>query len=204
MKLSDYLKRVEWGENVLIEHTSLSAYPRVFYAIGETYGWDNILTVDVLDSIMPVWRWLRLANVDVPYYVKRVKVGGTSEWGNIVFEVDPHKDPGIFLNRLSSMIKEYYSENPKTVSILMNPEKLIPLQNNNPRFILSLANLGYAYLGNPTRKTFYFVNVDLADSGYVAILEEAFIRVIRVLDDGSIVVAKSPRIKEEGTRLKPL
>ncbi|KUH33778.1 hypothetical protein APY94_04440 [Thermococcus celericrescens] len=202
MRLADYLRDIEWGESVLIEHTSLSAYPRVFHTIGEVYGWGRLLIVDVLDSSMSIIRWLRLSKVKIPGKIRRIKVGGTSDWGEVVLEVDPHKDPGIFLNRLSRSVREYYRENPKTVSILMNPEKLIPLHGNSPRFILSLSNLGYAFLGNPVRKTFYFVNVDLAERRYVAILEEAFIRVLRIDDSGSITVLKSPHADEEGLTLE--
>ncbi|NJE61759.1 DUF257 family protein [Thermococcus sp. 21S7] len=202
MRLAEYLNRVEWGENVLVEHTSLSSYPLIFHTIGETYGWERILIVDVLDSIMPVLRWLRLSGIRIPENIRRIKVGGNSGWGEVVFEVDPHKDPGIFLNRLSANVREYYQKNPKTVSILMNPEKMIPLHSNNPRFILTLANLGYAFLGNQIRKTFYFVNLDLADRRYVAILEESFIRVIRIHDDGRVLLLKSPQVEEEGRTLE--
>lgn len=203
MRFSEYLSRIVQGENVLIEHTSLSPYPRLFYAIGNSYGWERVLLIDILDSSMPVIRWLRLVGFTVPQHTKRIKAGGISEWGEVLFEVDPHKDPGIFLSRFSNWINGYYSKNSGTVSVVMNPEKLIPLQTNNPRFIISLANLGVAFIGNPTRKTFYFVNTDLADRRYVALLEEAFIRVIRIGDDGKTVIVKSPE-DDEGASLEPV
>jgi hypothetical protein len=203
MRFSEYLKRIKDGENVLIEHTSLSPYPKLFYEIGNAYGWERLLLIDILDSSMPVIRWLRLAGFTVPTHVKRIKAGGVSEWGEVIFEIDPHKDPGIFLSRFSNWAVRYYSNNPGTVSVVMNPERLIPLQNNNPRFIISLTNLGVAFIGNPKRRTFYFVNTDLADRRYVALLEEAFIRVVRIDDDGRTVIAKSPG-EDEGASLEPV
>ncbi|NJE11033.1 DUF257 family protein [Thermococcus sp. MAR1] len=203
MRFSEYLSRIGPGETVLIEHTSLSPYPRLFHAIGSVHGWEKVLLIDILDSTMSAIRWLRLAGFTVPQHTKRIKAGGMSEWGEVLFEVDPYKDPGIFLSRLSKWLRDYYSKNPGTIAIIMNPERLIPLQNNNPRFVVSLTNLSVAFIGNSNKKAFYFVNTDLADKRYVALLEEAFTRVIRIGDEGKTVIVKSPG-EEEGASLEPV
>ncbi|ASJ09840.1 hypothetical protein A3L12_00235 [Thermococcus sp. P6] len=193
MKFGEYLRGIEKGESVLIEHTSLSNHPLLFHTIGETYGWEKILVVDIIDSLLPVLGWLNAAGLQVPMSIARIKAGGISNWGRVVLELNPHKDPGIFLTIFTKKLKEYYSENPGTVTVILNPERVIPIQGGDRRLILSLANLASAFLGNPNRKTFYFVNREIADRSYLALLEETFTRVLVVENDGKTRIAKSPR-----------
>ncbi|KQH81919.1 DUF257 family protein [Thermococcus thioreducens] len=202
MKFKEYIKTIQPGESVLIEHTSLSKHPLLFYAIGETCGWNRVLIVDVIDSVLPILRWLRLSGLQVPKDTPRVKAGGVSKWGRLLLEVDPHKDPGIFLSKFTQKLKEYYLKNPGTVTVILNPERMIPLQGNNRRFILSLANLASAFLGNSTRTTFYFVNYEMVERMYLALLEEAFTRVLIVKNEGRVLIAKSPHLEEEGMSLE--
>ncbi|WP_456366478.1 DUF257 family protein [Thermococcus sp.] len=203
MKFSEYIGGVKAGENVLIEHTSLSAYPVLFYLIGKTYGWGRLIMVDVIDSSLPILRWARHAGVELPSGLARIKAGGTSEWGRIILELDPHRDPGIFLTKFEGFIKGYYEEHSgeEMVTVIMNSERLVPIQNNRRGFILILTNFATSFIGNPGRRLFFFVNIDLADGRYVALLEEAFTRVIRI-DDKVPRVLKSPNSGEEGKELK--
>ncbi|QDA30492.1 hypothetical protein FH039_01115 [Thermococcus indicus] len=200
MNLKEYMREIKPGETVLIEHTSVSPYPVLLHAIGDVHGWERILVVDVIDSFLPVLRWLRLAGAEIPR-LKRVKAGGTSNWGEIIFEVNPHNDPAIFLSRFVRGIRDYYKRNPGTITVVMNPERLIPLQDNSPRFILNLADLASTFLGNTSRKTFYFVNRELSEERYLALLEEAFTRVVAVDNDGTVRVRKSPNLDEENAEL---
>ena len=202
MNFDEYLSNISPGESVLIEHTSLSTYALAFYAIGERYGWDRVLLVDVIDSSLPVIRWLRLSGLSVPADVMRIKAGGVSNWGRVLLEVDPHKDPGIFLSKFSRKIREVYAQNEYTVTVIMNPERLIPLQNGNRSFMLTLANMASAFIGNPNRVTFYFVNRDMAEDRYRALLEEAFTRVLTFTGPEELRILKSPNMGEEGTVLK--
>lgn len=201
MNFNDYLSKVSPGESVLIEHTSLSLHALAFYAIGEKYGWDRVLLVDVIDSSVPVVRWLRLSGLSVPENVTRIKAGGVSNWGRVILEVDPHKDPGIFLSKFSRKIREVYSKNDFTVTVVMNPERLAPLQNENRNFILTLSNIASAFLGDTRRVTFYFINRDLANRMYLALLEEAFTRVLAFTEKTKLTVMKSPEIEEEGSEI---
>ncbi|AHL22967.1 DUF257 family protein [Thermococcus nautili] len=201
MNFNDYLSKVSPGESVLIEHTSLSMHALAFYAIGEKYGWDRVLLVDVIDSSVPAVRWLRLSGLSVPENVTRIKAGGVSDWGNIILEIDPHKDPGIFLSKFSRKIREVYSKSDFTVTVIMNPERLVPLQNGNRNFILMLSNMASAFLGNPRRITFYFVNREMTEGIYLALLEEAFTRVLCFTGKRNLRVLKSPEMEEEGIEL---
>lgn len=84
MKFGEYLETLRPGESVLVEHTSISPYPVLFYEIGKNSGWDNILVIDIIDSALPVLRWLKFAGLDVPEKsIARIKAGGTSEWGGL-------------------------------------------------------------------------------------------------------------------------
>ncbi|WP_054839546.1 DUF257 family protein [Thermococcus sp. JCM 11816] len=205
MKFGEYLETLRPGESVLVEHTSISPYPVLFYEIGKNSGWDNILVIDIIDSALPVLRWLKFAGLDVPEKsIARIKAGGTSEWGGrIVIDVDPHKDPGIFMSKFLSNLLSYYRANKNVTTIIMNPpERIIPpLQDNRPSFVLYLANAAAGFLGNPHRKTFYFVNYELAHKGYLALLEEAFTRVLR-MEGSSVRILKSLNLDEEGTTLQ--
>ena len=203
MKFSEYVLGVKAGENVLIEHTSLSAYPVLFYLIGRAYGWERLILVDVIDSSLPILRWARHAGVELPSGLVRIKAGGTSEWGRVILELDPHRDPGIFLTKFESFVKNYYEEHSREemVTVIMNSERLVQIQNNRRGFILTLTNFATSFIGNPRRRSFHFVNVDLTDGRYVALLEEAFTRVIRI-DDRTPKVLKSPNSGEEGKELK--
>ncbi|MCD6372847.1 MAG: DUF257 family protein [Thermococcus sp.] len=202
MNFEEYLSKVSPGELVLIEHTSLSTHPLAFHKIGEKYGWDRALLVDIIDSSLPVLRWLRLSGINTPQDVMRIKVGGVSNWGNVILEVDPHKDPGIFLSKFSRKIREVYSKNDFTVTILMNPERLIPLQNGNRHFILNISGMASVFLGNPKRVAFYFVNREMADKMYLALLEEAFTRVLVFTEKTRLTVLKSPEMEEEGGEIE--
>lgn len=201
MNFKDYLSKVSPGESVLIEHTSLSLHALAFYAIGEKYGWDRVLLVDVIDSSVPVVRWLRLSGLSVPENVTRIKAGGVSNWGRVILEVDPHKDPGIFLSKFSRKIREVYSKRDFTATLIMNPERLVPLQNGNRNFILTISNMASAFLGNPRRITFYFVNREMTEKIYLALLEEAFTRVLCFTGKRNLRVLKSPEMEEEGIEL---
>lgn len=206
MRFSEYLRLIKPGEIVLLEHTSLSPYHFMLHAIGETYGWESVLVVDVIDSIIPVVRWAMLSGREIPADVKRIKVGGVSDFGNVILEIDPHKDPGIFMTRFSRYLRELYSSSSggrPLVTVIMNPERVIPMQNNDPRFILSLTGLAVTFLGNPIRRAFYFVNSDMAYPRYVFLLEELSTRVIRIDDSGKISVVKSPVVEEEDSILLP-
>jgi hypothetical protein len=201
MKLTDYLRTIKLGENVLVEHTSLSGYPEIFYLIGETHGWEKVLLVDIMDSSLTVLRWISISGRKIPENIVRLKAGGYSDWGKVLLTIDPHKDPGIFLSRFDRTVREYYSRHPNTVTIALNPERLIPLQNNDPQFILALAIFSAGFTGLP-RRSFHFVNVDIADRRYVALLEEAFIMILRIEGDEKVLVVKSPVREEEGTELE--
>lgn len=202
MKFREYLKEIRPGESVMIEHTSLSKHPLLFHAIGETHGWNRMLIVDIIDSVLPILRWLRLSEFHVPENVARIKAGGVSRWGRIILEVDPHKDPGIFLSKFNQKLREHYSKNPETVTVILNPERLVPIQDGDRHFIQSMANLAAAFIGNPKRTTFYFVNREMAEKTYLGLLEEAFTRVLVVGDDGKVLIAKSPHHDEEGNELE--
>ncbi|MBP1911377.1 DUF257 family protein [Thermococcus stetteri] len=202
MNFSSYLERIKPGETVLIEHTSISPHPLLFYEIGSSVGWDNLLVIDILDSTLPILRRLRLSGREVPENeIARIKAGGTSLWGKLVIEVNPHKDPGIFMSRFVSNVLNYYRRHKNVTTIIVNPERIIPLQDNRPSFVLYLTNVAAEFLGNTDRKTFYFVNYELAHRGYLALLEEIFTRVLRV-EDGSVEILKSLNLEEEGTRLQ--
>ena len=202
MKCEEYLAKISPGESVLIEHTSLSMHALAFYTIGEKYGWERILLIDIIDSSIPIIRWLRLSGMDVPQDVSRIKVGGVSNWGNVILEVDPHKDPAIFLSKFSRKIREVYSKNEFTVTVITNPERLVPIQNGNRHFILTLSNMASVFIGNPNRTTFYFVSREMSEKRYLALLEEAFTRVLTFTGKDELRVMKSPEIEEEGTVLK--
>ncbi len=202
MRFEEYLGTIKPGESVLIEHTSLSKHPVIFHLIGTNYGWNNMLVIDIIDSLMPILRWLSISGTSVPDNIARIRAGGTSQWGRVILEVDPHKDPGIFLSRFTQKLREHYSKNPETVTVILNPERLIPLQNNNRRFILALSNLASAFVGNSKRITFYFVNREMVEGMYLALLEEAFTRVLIVKNDGRVLIAKSPHLEEEGMSLE--
>ena len=208
MKFTEYISRVNPGENVLIEQTSLSDYPLLSYLIGETYGWKRIILVDIIDSSLPLLRWMHLSNIHIPEDITRFKVGGISDWGNVVLEVNPHNDPGIFLSRFSRALRENYLESysrgVEAITVVMNPERLIPIHNNRPSFIMTLAALPTVFLGDIKRRAFYFVNIDMTHKRYRALLEEAFTRILKIHDDGRITVLKSPSLNEEGTELDPL
>lgn len=201
MKFRDYLNNITGGESVLIEHASLSAYPLLFYGIGNFYGWERILLVDIEDSSLPVIRWLRLSGLDVPRNLRRIKTGGTSKWGNVILDVNPHEDPRVFLSKFNRKINQVYTQNDFTVTMIMNPERLVPLQNGNRKFILTLSNLAATFLGNPRRITFYFVNREMSERTYLALLEEMFTRVLS-MDSKGVRILKSPKIIEEGTLLE--
>jgi len=202
MRLSEYLRSVMPGETVLIEHTSLSDHPLIFYTIGSTYGWNRVLIVDIIDSVIPLLRWMRLSGLTVPDDVARIKAGGVSNWGRFILEVDPHKDPGIFLSKFTQKLKDYYSKNPETVTIILNPERLIPIQGNSRRFILLLANLSSVFVGNTKRRTFYFVNREMAEKTYLGLLEEAFTRVLLLGEEGKVLIAKSPIPEDENKEIE--
>ncbi len=202
MNFNDYLSKVSPGENILIEHTSLSLHALALYAIGQRYGWEKVLLTDIIDSSIPVVRWLRLSGLSVPENVKRIKAGGISNWGEVILEVDPHKDPGIFLSKFSRKIREVYSKNDFTVTIMMNPERLIPLQEGNRNFVLILSDMASAFLGNPKRVVFYFVNREMAEEIYLALLEEVFTRVLSFTGKKRLRILKSPEINEEGAELR--
>ena len=201
MNFNDYLSKVSPGESVLIEHTSLSLHALAFYAIGEKYGWERVLLTDIIDSSIPVIRWLRLSGLSVPENVKRIKAGGISDWGETILEVNPHKDPGIFLSKFNRKLREVYSKNDFTATVIMNPERLIPLQNGSRNFILTLSNMASVFLGNPRRITFYFVNREIAEGIYLALLEEIFTRVLCFTGKKRLRVLKSPEMEEEGMEL---
>ncbi|ASJ01643.1 DUF257 family protein [Thermococcus gorgonarius] len=204
MKFSEYIKTITPGESVLIEHSAVSLYPLLFYLIGQEKEWKNILVIDVLDSALPVFRQLKAANLDVPLEkLDRVKAGGTSEWGKKILEVDPHEDPGIFMTRFLSKLTRYYHENKGVTTFIINPERVIPLQDNKPSFILYLANTAAGFLGDPSRTTFYFVNFEIANRKYLALLEECFTRVLRINERGEIKILKSINTDEEGNILEP-
>ncbi|AIU69368.1 hypothetical protein TEU_02855 [Thermococcus eurythermalis] len=202
MDFKEYLSRISPGESVLIEHTSLSAYPLAFYRIGEKYGWDRILLIDVIDSSLIVLRWLRLSGSGVPTNIRRIKVGGVSSWGNVVLDVNPYNDPGIFMSKVTKTVQRLYSKNDFTVALIMNPERLVPLQNGDRSFILALADMASAFLGNPRKVAFYFINGEIADKGYLALLEEAFTRVLAFTEKTKLTVLKSLEIGEEGREIE--
>ncbi|ASJ01761.1 hypothetical protein A3L09_00035 [Thermococcus profundus] len=202
MRFRDYLGKIREGESVLIEHTSLSPYHTLLLSIGEFYGWERLLLVDTLDSAASLVRTLHLSGTDIPGDVAHIKVGGSFSWGRVILKVNPHKDPGIFLSRFVYTLREYYSKNSDVVTLILNPERLVSLYNNDPNFILTVANLAAVFLGTPLRRTFYFFNRETGNARYLSLLEEAFTRVLRVQDDGKILVVKSPDLEEEGALLE--
>jgi hypothetical protein len=203
LKFSEYLGKVKNGENVLIEHSSMAPYPLLFHIIGKEKRWERILVVDVLDSAMPILRWLRKAGINVPTEkIDRIKAGGTSRWGDEIIEVDPHKDPEIFMTRLLIKLKEYYRTHENVATFVVNPERVAVLHDESPRIIEYLANTYASFLGTPSRTVFYFVNFQLANSRYLALLEEASTRVLRIEEGGKFTVLKSIDLEEEGTYLE--
>jgi hypothetical protein len=137
LKFSEYLRNITPGESILIEHTSTSAYPLLFYEIGRNKNWKNVLIVDLLDSALPILRWLKFAGLEVPTdKLDRIKAGGTSEWGNKIAEVDPHKDPGIFMSRFLNVLLSYYNTHKNVTTVIVNPERLVPLHENRASFVL--------------------------------------------------------------------
>ncbi|WP_297437853.1 DUF257 family protein [Thermococcus sp.] len=85
-------------------------------------------------------------------------------------------------------------------SIIVNPERVIPLHGMSPRLILSMADLAAVFLGNRNRSVYYFINHETADRRYLHLLEEIFTRVLR-LEGEKLIVEKSPNA-EEGTKLE--
>jgi hypothetical protein len=204
LKFVDYIESINAGESILIEHTSTSPYPLLFYEIGRSRGWENILIVDLLDSALPIFRWLKFAGLDVPVdQLKRIKAGGTSEWGNKIAEVDPHKDPGIFMNRFLKVLLDYYKTHENVTTIILNPERLVPLHENRASFVLYVSLIRSELLGNPSRVLFDFSNFELANKGYLALLEEIATRVFRIEERGKLTLVKSIDPEEDGTPLEP-
>jgi hypothetical protein len=203
LKFIDYIGTINAGESILIEHTSTSPYPLLFYEIGRSRGWENILVVDLLDSALSVLRWLKFAGFDVPVdKLKRIKAGGTSEWGNKIAEVDPHKDPGIFMSRFLRVLLDYYKTHKNVTTVILNPEKLVPLQENRASFVLYISLIRSELLGNPSRVLFDFSNFELANRGYLALLEEISTRVFRIEEKGKLTLLKSIDPGEDGTPLE--
>ena len=203
MKLSEYMRNVIPGDMILIEHPSISLAPRVFHVITRSAGRDNLFIIDVLDSALTLKKELELAGVDVSYLEKapRLMGSGKSKWGRVVMSIDVHSDPGIFMSKFERFSKKYYSEHPGVNTIIVNPERIIPLHHMSPRFVLSLADLAAVFLGNRNRNVYYFVNCETADRRYLSLLEEVFTKVLR-LKGRRLTVEKSPRPEEEGLELE--
>ncbi|WP_167909982.1 DUF257 family protein [Thermococcus sp. Bubb.Bath] len=204
MKFRDYIGGINAGESILVEHTSTSPYPLLFYEIGRSRGWENLLIIDLLDSALPILRWLKFAGLDVSLdKLDRIKAGGTSEWGNKIAEVDPHKDPGIFMNRFLKVLVDYYKTHKNVTTIIVNPERLVPLHENRASFVLYVSLIRSELLGNPSRVLFDFSNFELAHSGYLALLKEIATRVFRIEEGGKLTLMKSIDPEEDGTLLEP-
>ena len=203
MKLSEYLRNVVPGDMVLIEYPSISLVSTVFHVITGAIGRDNIFIIDILDGVLSIKKELELSGVDTSYLEKapRLTGSGRSKWGSIIASIDVHSDPGIFLSKFERFSKEYYSEHPGVNSIIVNPERVIPLHHTNHRLVLSLIDLAAVFLGNRNRNVYYFVNCETADSRYLGMLEEIFTRVLR-LEGRRITVEKSLDPGEEGLELE--
>jgi hypothetical protein len=203
LRFSDCIKEIKAGESILIEHTSVSPYPVLFYEIGRVKEWKNILIVDILDSALPVLRWLKFAGLKVPVEkLDRIKAGGTSEWGNKIGEVNPHKDPGIFMNNFLRILQDYYRTHENVTTVIFNPERLVPLHDNRASFVLYVSLIRSEFLGNPSRVLFDFSNFELAHPSYLALLEEISTRVFRIEGKGKLTLLKSTDPEEEGTPLE--
>ncbi|ALM76162.1 DUF257 family protein [Thermococcus barophilus] len=201
LSLNEYLNKIKAGEVVLVEHSSISKHPAVFYAIGRTYGWENLLVIDVIDSILPIVRSLTLSKIEIPQNIARIKIGGTSNWGKIITEIDPHTDPGIFLSKFAWHRNSYCAKREKTITVTLNFERLIPIQEMSRYFTLLLSNLEASYLGDPRGIVFHFINYEVSERGYTSMLEEIATRILRITG-WEILIRKSPQLHEENQKLK--
>ncbi|AFK23188.1 DUF257 family protein [Pyrococcus sp. ST04] len=195
MNISEILNSINPGEIVLIEHTSLSPYPIVFSEVLKNSK--NTLIIDFLDSSLYVIRWLKFAGYEIPEKLKRIKIGGTSKWGNVIAEIDPYKDPLVLVTKFITEIMKVYKENPNTTTIVLNHEKLLGLYNYDQYLVLEVLSIPTSLIGNPLRRAFVFMNYELTEPKYLALFEEVATRVIRIGNKGEVKIIKSIRPEEE-------
>ncbi|RLF90967.1 hypothetical protein DRN82_02805 [Thermococci archaeon] len=202
MEIEEYVRLAKPGEIVLVEYSSLSPYPEIFYKIGEG-RWERLVVTDFLDSGLHVIRWLKFSGKEIPTEkIKRIKVGGSSRWGKIILDMDPYKDPVVLMINFFKTLVSTYKEVPGAIAVTLNHEKLLARYDYDPYLLNEVLAVPTTLIGNPLRTAFVFMNYELTEKRYLALFEEIATRVLRVEDDGTVKVLKSINLEEEGLEMK--
>lgn len=205
--LTVFLKRLDKGEDVIIEYHSEKPAHLLFYSIitGLREIGQHFIIVDELDQLHIFKTHLKLSGIDTEVIenTKVVKFGGILNTGKVVGRIELTEEPPVRKSRYEEMLQKLGEE--RRFRVVLGFDKVIRSHENDPRELERI--FGYLirpHLGDEERTTMYMINTDLIEERTLKELREHASRVLNAecsKDDIILTVIKSLRIEEYRTEI---
>jgi len=162
--LEKFLDSLRFGESVIVEY-SPDSYAADFWVLllkryAEERG-HEFLVDDNLDSLYVASEHLRFFGIPDPFKdAVVVKTGGVVEVGNVARKIKLEIEPSIYLKRYEDASREVFSQGGKFINAVLGLEKLFAFLQGYRGFYEMISSIE-RFMGNPSRKAFYFMDVEV-------------------------------------------
>lgn len=156
----------------------------------------KIAVVDVVDMGMIFWKAVETLEDDLKALfdsMEVIKVGGRIEWGVQVMKLDPRSDPPVIVEKISRKLGPF-----KGTIFIFGIERLPRIHSDSPRLVLGMFDYVSVLLSDRDKHVVCFVNRDLSDPVFLALLEDAATSVLD-LSSGALTLRKALRGPSAGT-----
>ncbi|ALM76583.1 DUF257 family protein [Thermococcus barophilus] len=202
--IKEFLEKVQPGETILIEYSSIDHPEIVFYSITKWADENGLPIVihDVLDTFHIFVEHLKLNGYDVEFlknaYV--IKSGGMIQLGKIIRKVKLSDDIVVYTRNLHEILRELFTKIEKRpiIIIVLGAGKHLKRYEHQPRVLEYFFEVvTRKCLGNVNRITYLFGNPHLLRHDVRVELEEAPTRILELKEYGrKVVIKKSPYLTE--------
>lgn len=160
------LDSVKFGETVLVEYQSPNYILDFLLLLLKRYADERgfpLVIDDNLDLLHIVNEHLKLFGVkDAFDGAMVIKTGGKINVGNVVGRIPLEGEPFIYLRRYEKLSGDVYSKVKNAINPVIGLERLFAFMESKADFYSIISSI-QAFVGNPGRKAFYFVDVDIAE-----------------------------------------
>lgn len=191
----DRLSKGVGGSLTVVEYTPTTPKRSTLFDLLKTVD-GGVVAVDVVDIGVTFWKAAGMESGELKELFDNmwvIKVGGRTEWGVRILKLDPRNDPAVIIEKISRKLDQF-----EGTVLMFGIEHLPRIHNGSPRLVLGMFDYVSLLLSEKNKRVVCFVNKNLSDPGFLALLESAATTVVDV-STGGFVVKKVLRGPSSGT-----
>ena len=156
----------------------------------------GVVAVDIVDIGVTFWKAAGMGSVELKNLfdnMRVIKIGGRTEWGVVILKLDPRSDPAVIIEKISRKLDQF-----EGTILMFGIEHLPRIHGGSPRVVLGMFDYVSASLSDRNKRIICFINRELSDRGFLALLEDAATSVVD-LSSGTLTLKKVLRGPSTGT-----